>query len=431
MLLPEQLIMPRFDLGDYGDGTPPVETDGTVSWRDDPDESLSDWKISVKVSGTAGTETYHVHKAMIAAGPRKSDYFSRQCRGGGGASRLAEAARCESTLTLEAEAAEAMPDFLDFVYTGELYATKENACALFHLGNYLANPALHAAVKTYLDDNLSSETAPMYLARAHLFSLDKVVDAAVAVAAEYLENYYDGLALPGDRDFDQESWETFWDDDKLKDLYGLHPTLFARIIKDWYEFYTGDGADAFDDSDDRLRGGLKLVADYCARRSDGIDNSFLNDVAEVFVSAVESIEDEWNNYIDGNAAMLLLEMAIKHPGGENVAKLRDVCIHKASEDWETALLPLVQKERTRREEAAKAAQEAATRTQAASRKNGGNKRKKTSAGSSSDQAPAAEEEATAAPAMPLPLGPGLPADLQLQLLGNMLLIQAGEDPFPS
>jgi hypothetical protein len=427
VLLPEQPVMPRFDLGDYGDGAPPVETDGTVSWRDDPDESLSDWRISVKVSDTAGTETYHVHKAMIAAGPRKSDYFSRQCRSGGGAARLAEAARCESTLTLEAEAAEAMPDFLDFVYTGELNATNENACALFHLGNYLANPALHAVVKTYIDDKLGSDTAPMYLARAHLFSLDKVVDAAVAVASEYLEEYYDGLILPGDRRFDQESWETFWDDDKLKDLYGLHPTLFARIIQNWYRIIQN----WYGDSEDRLRGGLKLVADYCARRSDGIDNSFLNDVAEVFVSAVESIEDELNNYIDGNAAMPLLEMAIKYPGGENVAKLRDACIHKASEDWETALLPLVQKERTRREEAAQAAQEAATRTRAASRKKGGNKRKKTSAGSSSDQAPAAEEEAMAAPAMPLPLGPGLPAELQLQLLGNMLLIQAGEDPFPS
>ena len=147
----------RFDIGEYGSGSAPVEKDASLSWRDDPEETLSDWRIVVEVPALKIKNVYHVHKAMIAGGPRKSDYFVRQCRSGGGASQLAEAVRSESKLDLEAEAAEAIPDFLDYVYTGSLKATKENACALLHLAEYLGNPPLYAEVKDFIEAGLQSE----------------------------------------------------------------------------------------------------------------------------------------------------------------------------------------------------------------------------------------------------------------------------------
>ena len=99
------------------------------------------------------------------------------------------------------------------------------------------------------------------------------------------------------------------------------------------------------------------------------------------------------------------------------------------EQWSTALVPLAQKEKLRREEAARVAAEVATRTQATSRRKGHSKRQKTTAGSSSDAALPDGEVAPAPSA--LPLGPGLPAEMQLQLLGNMLLTQGGLEPFGS
>ena len=411
----------RFDLGEYGGDAPSIDREpGSLSWRDDPDESLSDWRITVKVMGDdADAKVYHVHKAIIAAGPRKSDYFLRQCRGGG-ASRLAEAARCESKLDLEATAAEAIPDFLDYVYSGELNATKENACSLFHLANYLGNPALHASAMKYLDANLSYNTAPMFLAHAHLFSLDKLVDASVTIASENIEMYTSSIAMAGDDDYNEDEYDDFSDCPELRDLYALHPTLFARIIRAWHEMSNPDVS--------QLSDCCRLIADYCARRADAIDNSFLQDVLSVF-SPFKDSGELIKEYVDGPTAIALLEAALAHPGGEIVAEVRDACMVAVGEQWSTALVPLAQKEKLRREEAARVAAEVATRTQATSRRKGGSKRQKPTAGSSSDAA-LPDGEVALAPAA-LPLGPGLPAEMQLQLLGNMLLTQGGLEPFGS
>ena len=220
----------RFNVGDYGGGDEPAAKGASLSWRDDPDETLSDWRIEVNVPDAArNSKTYHVHKVVIAGGPRKSDYFVRQCRGNG-ASRLAEAARGESKLDLDAEAAEAMPAFLDYVYTGELQATKENACALFHLAEYTANPSLHAEVKLYLEESLDYTCAPTYIAHAHLFSQDKLIDAAVEAAAEQLQLYADHVFLPGDNRFDPATADNFSGCPELHDLFALHHTLFARVV---------------------------------------------------------------------------------------------------------------------------------------------------------------------------------------------------------
>ena len=390
----------RYDLDDYGgDSGPAPGTGASLSWRDDPVDSLSDWRIVVKV-GTARPEIYHVHKAIIAAGPRRSEYFTRQCRGGG-ASRLAEAARCESKLELEAEAAKAIPELLDYVYSGKLDATKENACALFHLANYLANPALHAAVKEFLDDTLDHSTAPMYLAGAHQFAMEKLIDASVGVAAENLSEYSQQVVLPGDTYYDPETCDNFEDFPELRDLYALHPTLFARIVKEWHDSVNDDKVEA-----------SRLISDYCARRADAVDNGFLKDIFIAFLDDDDDDVVNMSSNIDAAAAMPLLEMAIKHPGGEIVAKVRDACIQRAVDDFERVLLPLAVREKARRKEVAACAQTMAARK----------KRKK--AGSSNETA---DEPATAL----LPLGPGLPVDIQLQLLGNHLLASGGEDPFGS
>ena len=69
---------------------------------------------------------------MIAAGGRRSDYFTRQCRGNG-AARMAEAARGESKLDLEASAAEAMP-----VYANTTRRTKRPLAEL-PFGGFVLN----------------------------------------------------------------------------------------------------------------------------------------------------------------------------------------------------------------------------------------------------------------------------------------------------
>lgn len=395
----------RFDIGEYGSGSAPVEKDASLSWRDDPEETLSDWRIVVEVPALKIKNVYHVHKAMIAGGPRKSDYFVRQCRSGGGASQLAEAVRSESKLDLEAEAAEAIPDFLDYVYTGSLKATKENACALLHLAEYLGNPPLYAEVKDFIEAGLQSgrnfKFAPKYVASASLFNQEKLADAAVQVAAEHLGDYSESVTFPETVDGDSAPYPP-----ELQDLLALHPALFARIVT----------SDFRPDADSRGRYGepswcvVRIVADYCNRRAD-IDGSFFESV----------VDDDFLSHLRSDATMSLLKAVLKHPPSDSLTRLRDKCILKAGEDWQNSLLPLARQEKRRRAEE-RAAAAAAAQPQTAFRPQ---RRRKAVAGTSTEATGAAT---VLAPAV-LPLGSELPAEIQLQLLGNMLLQEGGEGSF--
>eukprot|EP00900_Chrysochromulina_parva_P017974 jgi/Chrpa1/26178/Chrysochromulina_OHIO_Genome00001161-RA len=397
----------RFDIGEYGSGSAPVEKDASLSWRDDPEETLSDWRIVVEVPALKMKNVYHVHKAMIAGGPRKSDYFVRQCRSGGGASQLAEAVRSESKLDLEAEAAEAIPDFLDYVYTGSLKATKENACALLHLAEYLGNPPLYAEVKDFIEAGLQSEwnfkLAPKYVACSELFNQEKLADAAVQVAAEHLEDYSESVTFSETVDGDSAPYPP-----ELQDLLALHPTLFARIVTSKFR----PDADFSGRYGDLSWCVVRLVADYCNRRAD-IDGSFFESV----------VDDDFLSHLGSDATMSLLKAVLKHPASDSLTRLRDKCIQKAGEDWQNSLLPLARQEKRRRAEE-RAAAAAAAQPQKGDT-NGKRHKGDTTAGTSTEATGAAT---VLAPAV-LPLGSELPAEIQLQLLGNMLLQEGGEGSF--
>eukprot|EP00900_Chrysochromulina_parva_P000450 jgi/Chrpa1/10405/Chrysochromulina_OHIO_Genome00004275-RA len=100
---------------DFGEFSVPTE-DGEpqrLSWRDDPERSLSDWTIIVTCG--ARTQTFNVHKVMLAAGVQLSEYFKSVFTGGG--RDLREGISKTTTLELEETAADAFPHYLDFAYT--------------------------------------------------------------------------------------------------------------------------------------------------------------------------------------------------------------------------------------------------------------------------------------------------------------------------
>ena len=92
---------------DFGEFSVPTE-DGEpqrLSWRDDPERSLSDWTIIVTCG--ARTQTFNVHKVMLAAGVQLSEYFKSVFTGGG--RDLREGISKTTTLELEETAADAFP----------------------------------------------------------------------------------------------------------------------------------------------------------------------------------------------------------------------------------------------------------------------------------------------------------------------------------
>ena len=155
---------------------------------------------------------------------------------------------------------------------------------------------------------------------------------------------------------------------------------------------------------------VRLVADYCNRRSD-IDGSFFESV----------VDDDFLSHLCSDATMSLLKAVLKHPASDSLARLRDKCIQKAGEDWQSSLLPLARQEKRRRAEERAAAAQPQTAYEPQNR----SKRQKAVAGTSTEATGAAT---VLAPAV-LPLGSELPAEIQLQLLGNMLLQEGGEGSF--
>ena len=171
--------MASFDFGTYSEATgePPSKK---LSWRDDPEESLSDWTIVVSSAGEEST--FHVHKAMLAAHhAQQSDYFKTEFAGS--VSSLFMASSNRTRLDLEDSAAAAFPAYLDFVYTGELAVTSESATALLHLAGSLRCHQLHNVVTQFMQDDLCGKNAALYLAEAERYSLEKVAAAALSACA--------------------------------------------------------------------------------------------------------------------------------------------------------------------------------------------------------------------------------------------------------
>jgi hypothetical protein len=113
----------------------------TLTWRLEPEESFSDWKIEVTTVKdallkipqdvepaakrprndyqneleAATVEVYHVHKHMLGAGPRSSLYFARMFR-----SQMSETNTSTSKIELDDAAAKAFPLMLDYMYSQKL-----------------------------------------------------------------------------------------------------------------------------------------------------------------------------------------------------------------------------------------------------------------------------------------------------------------------
>ena len=86
-----------------------------LSWRQHPSESFSDWTIEVieedksaPTSLAIARSFYHVHRRVLAVGPKKSEYFANIFKSNGAANR--------SQLRLSKKEAAVFPLALDYIY---------------------------------------------------------------------------------------------------------------------------------------------------------------------------------------------------------------------------------------------------------------------------------------------------------------------------
>jgi len=146
----------------------------SLSWRTDPQDSLSDWTINIKNMVDNNVTTYHVHKNFLGAGSRRSDYFDRLFKL---SQQVEELKTCRSNISFRGAATvNAIPEMLDHIYTGQCNFSSSNAAALRYLANYFAIPTLHVAVGKFMECDLCPATAQVYLAEAEPFSDVTVVE---------------------------------------------------------------------------------------------------------------------------------------------------------------------------------------------------------------------------------------------------------------
>eukprot|EP00980_Cylindrotheca_fusiformis_P003640 scaffold818_cov136-Cylindrotheca_fusiformis.AAC.6 len=91
-------------------------------WRMDPLESLSDFIIQIRSKDNGDISTYHVHKHILACGPRRSNHLHRLFQ---------STVQSSAHFFLDAKGAEVFPCILDFLYCQEyeLLLTTSNAVA--------------------------------------------------------------------------------------------------------------------------------------------------------------------------------------------------------------------------------------------------------------------------------------------------------------
>ena len=210
--------------------------DDELNWRLDSYAMLSDYTIVVRRAlpgpnapdfevdyanfdaidfavdaGTPKSDTYYVHKAMIAVGSRRSELLGRRIREAEGSSLPdghSSDVNVHESVMLES-AADAMGIVLDFCYYPDkaLEINIHNAVPLVYLGRRYKIRALIEQSEEFVFSHLESANAIHFLLDSYLYQLDDILSRAIDVTAANLGET---------RDFTP--------------IYQLPPELFRRII---------------------------------------------------------------------------------------------------------------------------------------------------------------------------------------------------------
>ena len=161
------------------------DTEEYLTWRLDPDESLSDWTLEIEKQQSGVVDTYHVHKNMLAVGPCKGEYFCGLFR-----TQMRESETNTSRIGLDDAAAEVVPTLLDFVYSPvhNLEITSESATALRYLAEYFGMKLLHRKVVTFCKNDMTMDNLHHYIDSAKLFCDAKMLSMATDMCIENIED---------------------------------------------------------------------------------------------------------------------------------------------------------------------------------------------------------------------------------------------------
>lgn len=243
-------------------------------------------------------ERYHVHKAILSVGPRRSEYFATLFK----QNHLSEFATNTSQIQLEASSADSFPSLLDYIYTEKkIKFTTKNATAIRHLASYFRMRPLWKQASAFIRGDFSLETAAAYLSEAILYSDEKLEQASIDILAERIEEI------------------------NRRTLNKLSPSSFERI-------FTSPKLKC------RSRKLSDIVLKYCQTQGGSVDMSLL----------MKCTRSEVMPSVSRKSALPLLKVAVagEEKAGVNLSDTNNVlrarCVETCVEEWkETLAKPLL------------------------------------------------------------------------------------------
>lgn len=286
------------DLDGYGlddDDKGSGGNDAPLSWRLDCSDSLSDWTIVVSKSSNKSAQdstTYHVHKNILAVGPR-SEYFASLFKG---RHEVSEQTMSTSVITLEDSAADAFPVMLDFIYegNGEANLDTSKAVALRHLAQYFRIRSLYEVVTCFIQNDLVADTATTYLSEAVKYHDEKLASAAEDLCA--------------------------------KNMGEINPARFLVLSSDLMKRIF-----ASKEMTCESKALSKIVAKYCEGHLHDVDFTLFKSMAS----------EQNMPQVDPESALSLLNLFVTFKGGESGNSgehIKTRCIEAASKSWENVML---------------------------------------------------------------------------------------------
>lgn len=202
----------------------PVER---LTWRMDPKQSLSDWKIEVVVSGENEdpcSNVYHVHQCVLAVGHKKSNFFVKLFCG-----PFSESVTKSSCMEFEQEVADAFPILLDYLYSHEdkLDVTTENIPVLMKLADYLDIQSVRDEIAKYCLKNLGTQTCAIFYGYGEDYKILSLQEAAIDICLINLE-----AICPDSSSIASDSRLTFWLElqKHMKNAFDEYLLHFSRLV---------------------------------------------------------------------------------------------------------------------------------------------------------------------------------------------------------
>jgi len=197
---------------DEEEGEEEIEMEERLTWRDDPEDSLSDWTIEITVDGKI-YGCYHVHRAILAVGAKKGTYFASLFKNN--KANYVESETNTSRIELEILAAQAVPAMLDFMYSSwnpkedrDFCFTSKNVASLHHLGMYFGIENLCSKAQEFTRNTIPFGERWTCYDHAKHFGDEMMAKIVVELCCNSIRHYF--FSINSFSSLIQESDERLW-----------------------------------------------------------------------------------------------------------------------------------------------------------------------------------------------------------------------------